>query len=639
MSYSLSSRIKGIPWMVPAIIGLSMGSVGCSSSDAEDPGPAPGAVTNEDGDSELSDVDALLDGAPTNDMLADEGKADAVYPAEFNDLVEVQSRVLSQGRRGVCSIFSTVGLMEHLYIKEGTITEPDFSEQALQWSTKIELGAFPRTGGSSASRNLEAINRFGLWEEAAWPYEPNKWTTANDPECTGEDDQPTLCYTNGSPPETALTQKRWYLPRGRWVSSRVRSLKAVMFEKKMAVVAGMTFYYQSWNHRGSKLKTDNELWRKGIVTYPNQDDKTSSLEKRAGHSILLVGWDDNMEAPKRDKDGEYLKDADGNVEMEKGFFLFKNSWGTGSFGKDNPNGDGYGWLSYKYVEEEARSYISGVPEVEIPAEACNDEVDNDRDGDVDCDDADCADDAACQGDSLNYTNDTPVSIPDNDPAGATSTIEVPDGGKVQALSLTVDISHSYKGDLTVSLVSPTGTEHIVHDGTGSSDDDVKGTFTINAFLGEDAAGTWTLKVVDSANADTGTINSFGLSITRCSGDDCGTSGTKYESTESASIPDNDPVGASTDITVADGDSIMGMIVNVDITHPAKGDITVKLQKIGEGEATLIEADASDGPFAPRTFTISDFDGSDPAGTWRLVVSDVLQGDAGGLLNAWSIEFQ
>lgn len=35
--------------------------------------------------------------------------------------------------------------MEHLYIKEGTITDPDVSEQYQQWSTKFLLKVFTHT--------------------------------------------------------------------------------------------------------------------------------------------------------------------------------------------------------------------------------------------------------------------------------------------------------------------------------------------------------------------------------------------------------------------------------------------------------------------------------------------------------------
>ena len=250
--------------------------MGCSSDDGEgEPFPTE-LVTNLDGESPLSDLDPLIDGAPGNDKLPSEGKADAVYPDKFSELVAVQSPVKSQGRRGVCSIFGAVALMEHLYLKEGTIPNVDFSEQFLQWSTKKEYGSFKHTSGSNASVNLGTIYKYGIVMEDQWPYETAQWNGTNDPDCDppGDDDDnlPTKCYTNGDPPAAAMAASRWHLPRGRWINSRGNSIKSHMYNKKQGVVVGMTFFYQSWNHRKSPLTTNQEYWRKGYVTYPNAKD-------------------------------------------------------------------------------------------------------------------------------------------------------------------------------------------------------------------------------------------------------------------------------------------------------------------------------------------------------------------------------
>jgi hypothetical protein len=65
----------------------------------------------------------------------------------------------------------------------------------------------------------------------------------------------------------------------------------------------MTFFYQSWNHRGSVLPVSSEYWREGIVLYPNAKDREESLKKRAGHAILIVGWDDDKEVAVVDDKG------------------------------------------------------------------------------------------------------------------------------------------------------------------------------------------------------------------------------------------------------------------------------------------------------------------------------------------------
>ncbi|MFW5741244.1 MAG: proprotein convertase P-domain-containing protein [Myxococcota bacterium] len=607
----------------------------CSSSDEGGGSSGPG-VTNEDGVAPLSDLDDLLNGTPSKADLPEEGKADAVYPEKFSDLVAQQSPIKSQGGRGVCSIFANVAYMEHLYIAEGTITAPDFSEQFLQWSVKEEVRAFRNTEGSNASRNLEAIYRFGIVEENAWPYESSKWSSADDAACDGSDDLPTKCYTNGDPPETAMDAKRWHLPRGRWINSSERSIKAHMHNKKQAVVVGGTFFYQSWNHRVSSLPTNNSYWRKGYVTYPNDLDKEKSLEKRAGHGFLLVGWDDTLEVQKRDGEGNLLTDEQGNPDMEKGFFIFKNSWGTGSFGVENPHGDGYGFISYRYVDEYLTAYVSGLPEVELPDEVCNDGEDNDRDGAIDCEDTDCATDAACVDSSLEYTNDDGGTIPDNDPAGLESTIEVTESGTISALSVTVDIAHSYSGDLTVKLVREGGGEVVLQDQQGGSEHDIKKTYAVTDFNGEDAAGTWKLVVVDNANLDEGTLNSWQLAITTCVGEDCSSGATTYESSDTMDIPDGDATGVFSNIEVTDTGAITALNVSVDITHAEQMDLTIKLQRVGlPGEVVLQGAATAEGAYVPRSYNVADYLGEESAGTWRLVVIDEATGDA-GTLNGWSL---
>jgi hypothetical protein len=480
-------------------------ALGACAIGSDDHGPSP-----YDDEFPVSDLDSLLSGAPSNDELPDENKADARYPRLHTDLLALQSPVKSQGSRGVCSIFSTVALMEHLYIKEGTIANPDFSEQFLQWSAKFEVNSFPNTDGSNNFYNLQAISRYGIVREVDWPYESFPWGPAQDPACEG-DSRPTYCYTNGQPPASALEAPRYTLPAGRWLNTN--SIKAHMTTRGTAVAVGMTFFYQSWNHRRSELPINNEYWRQGIVLYPNAEDRRISLENRAGHAILLVGWDDDLEVQIVDEEGNKVFDADGEPVTEKGFYIFKNSWGTGSFGVDNPHGDGYGYISMRYVREEATAYISDLPTVELPVEICDDGIDNSGNGLVDCDDPACTDAVECQPETQVYTftSDESVAIPDNDPVGVSTTIDVDQSATIGSLSVTVDITHTYRGDLRVALYR--GDEVVVlHDRTGGYLDDLNETYTVTAFDGTDMSGEWRLKVEDRAAYDVGTLNGWTLEI-------------------------------------------------------------------------------------------------------------------------------
>ena len=509
----LNRTIVSLQWL--GLVAALALTAGCTPADEEP------LLDEEDGslaveDPVLEDVSVLLEGAPSNDELPEIGKADQELPKRFTDVIETQSSVKSQGSRGVCSIFSTAAYMEHLYIAEGTIQSPDFSEQYLQWSAKFEVGSFPNTGGSSASYNLQAISEYGIPEESAWPYEPRQWGASEDPECSG-DDVPTRCYTNGAPPEEALAAQKYYLPNSRYISTRTRDLKSHIFNTGTGVVVGMTFFYQSWNHSRSQLPRNMDYWNEGYVLYPNAKDKEISLVKRAGHSILLLGWDDELEVPIRDENGDVMTDESGEPLVERGFFLFKNSWGTGSFGSANELGDGYGWLSYRYVQEYGSARVAGLPDLERDPEICGDGVDNDGNFAVDCDDDACSADALCTSSTQIIEVELPtggLAIPDNDPTGATSTFEVVEDATIEALKVTVDIEHTFRGDLSVRLVHPDGTVAELQSNSWDSDSNLQETYVVDAFTGKPSAGTWELIIADHGAVDTGTLRAATVEMAR-----------------------------------------------------------------------------------------------------------------------------
>ncbi|MBX3275146.1 MAG: proprotein convertase P-domain-containing protein [Sandaracinaceae bacterium] len=587
----------------------------------------------DEGDDPVSDLDALLADAPADRGrgLPEDGKADETYPRQF-DMVAAQSPVRSQGSRGTCSIFSTTALMESLYIREGSLTNPDFSEQFLQWSSKVEQRAFQNTEGSSAQMNLQAINRFGIVEETDWPYQTTPWNTSNDPECTG-DGRPVRCWTNGDPPPAALAAMRWRLPRGQWINPSVRSLQGHMLSTRTPVVVGGDFFYQSWNHGRSRLRTNPEYRRQGYVLAPNAADiEDSSGDRRAGHSFLIVGWDDELEVARVDGEGNPELDASGNPVMERGFFLFKNSWGTGSWGSANPRGDGYGWISYRYTTEQLTAYVAGLPTVML-TEVCNDGVDNDRDGQTDCDDSDCASDRACldPGDSL--VDDTRRPIPDNDPRGVSGMITVTEGGNISSLAVTVDITHTYRGDLSVYLVRG-ATRVTLIDRQGGSADDLQQTFTVADFNGTDAAGVYELVVVDNARQDTGTLNVWSLDITRCT-TDCGGAITArtYEGETGRAIPDAGSLESRIEVT--DAGQLQSLHVDVEITHSFPYELTLRLRGPSGREFVLLTEDPSSTSRIERSFEVPGFVGEDLRGTWTLTVTDGASGDT-GTLDAWRL---
>lgn len=111
-----------------------------------------------------------------------------------------------------------------------------------------------------------------------------------------------------------------------------------------------------------------------------------------------------------------------------------------------------------------------------------------------------------------YRSDENVAIPDNDPQGAYSVINVADDLTIFGTAADVNITHTWSGDLVLTLISAQGTEVTLQSNQGGSEDDIVKTYTTAAFNGEVATGDWTLKVVDTAAADIGNINGWSITF-------------------------------------------------------------------------------------------------------------------------------
>ncbi|MFJ7997717.1 M4 family metallopeptidase [Streptomyces sp. NPDC096310] len=112
-----------------------------------------------------------------------------------------------------------------------------------------------------------------------------------------------------------------------------------------------------------------------------------------------------------------------------------------------------------------------------------------------------------------FESTTAVAIPDNG-AAITSPLVVSGvtGNAPSSLQVDVNITHTWRGDLVVDLVGPSGTSYrLKASSSGDSADNVIETYYVNA-SSEVANGTWTLKVQDVASQDTGRLNSFKLTF-------------------------------------------------------------------------------------------------------------------------------
>jgi chitinase len=130
--------------------------------------------------------------------------------------------------------------------------------------------------------------------------------------------------------------------------------------------------------------------------------------------------------------------------------------------------------------------------------------------------------------------DVPKAIPDNNPAGGTSTLTLAGAANVANLTVTVNITTTFDSDLRGTLTSPSGTvvtlmsrnggsgfnfvNTVFSDGAATSISSGTAPFTgtfrpttpLSAVNGEPLAGAWKLKIVDEAAGDVATLGSWGL---------------------------------------------------------------------------------------------------------------------------------
>ncbi len=107
-------------------------------------------------------------------------------------------------------------------------------------------------------------------------------------------------------------------------------------------------------------------------------------------------------------------------------------------------------------------------------------------------------------------------IPDDNVIGIESVITVEEGGTITDLNLHMDITHPYIGDIVAKLIGPSGRACLLQRSEGGNADNLDKTYDseiLKSFLGDEAKGKWRLQVKDNSLRDTGTLNSWQLSMT------------------------------------------------------------------------------------------------------------------------------
>jgi C1A family cysteine protease len=215
------------------------------------------------------------------------------------------SPIEDQGQIGSCTANAGVGMYEYME-RRAFGKHIDGSRLFLYKATRLLMGE-EGIGDSGAyiRTTLGAIRLFGIPNEQYWPYSDDQ---------TKFDLMPDAWLW-------ALGQSFQSVKHFRLDYSANGEENVQIMRENVAKGYALDFGFAVFDGSMSDAQSNG-----GIFTYPS-----SSEEQIGGHSVLIVGYDDEKKAK---------NPRDGNTKT--GCFLIRNSWGE-SWGDH-----GYGWIPYAY---------------------------------------------------------------------------------------------------------------------------------------------------------------------------------------------------------------------------------------------------------------------------------------------------
>ena len=138
-------------------------------------------------------------------------------------------------------------------------------------------------------------------------------------------------------------------------------------------------------------------------------------------------------------------------------------------------------------------------------------------------------------DEYAYSTAPAIAIPDQGGIDSVVSVDVDLTIQEGGVKIPVDITHTYRGDIVLALQSPAGTVVNLKSSLGSDGgDDVVGVFpdslapdaSLDSLVGESSLGDWKLTVTDFFEFDTGSLNSWGVTLSSVTlGDEVSNQGT------------------------------------------------------------------------------------------------------------------
>jgi len=385
---------------------------------------------------------------------------------------------------------------------------------------------------------------------------------------------------------------------------------------------------------GSVLKLTSPKYRNGQYLLLENRSRTGFDSDLPGEGLLVWKVDETADMFAPEKPALLLVQADGRRQLQT-----PNDWNTGDAGDPFPGSSNRTDLSERGV------ISTSFPDGEDSGISLNN-IQRDADtGNISLQ-VQFAGDTTVTSDIIREVATPNLTIPDNNETGIESTINVNKDGLVKQIAISVDITHTYVGDLRVEMIAPNGQTVSLQNKEGGNADNLQKTWSstssgaLNSLVGNRSSGNWRLRVADLAGADVGKLNKWELAIELDKAEPV----IRVEATPNLSIPDEDPAGIASVIRIPRSGIARSIKVGVDIDHTYIGDLRVELVN-PQGKWAMLHNKTGGGNdnlkttyISSTTETLAAMVGQQVNGDWTLRVSDLVGSDV-GKLNNWNLEIE
>jgi len=217
--------------------------------------------------------------------------------------------------------------------------------------------------------------------------------------------------------------------------------------------------------------------------------------------------------------------------------------------------------------------------------------------------------------TLSKENRIHAAIPDQD--SLSDAIYINRDGVIKGIKVSVSLQHPYMGDLSIKLLSPSGTEVVLQNREGGTTNNLNTVFEgeeLQVLNGEAAMGSWILTIQDHAAQDDGTLNTWGLDLT-CD---------EYASYQSEIFIAD--AGKEEQLVSTQECRFVGRVTKaeaeIELEHDHIGDLVISIIAPSGKEVVLRDREPTDKKFLFRTWSsvsLQDFKSESTQGAWALKI--------------------